>query len=148
MAQNKLLEKILIVTYTEKAVGELRDRIRKELAGDEKTKKIDVDVDNASIFTIHSFCQKTLGEFSFTARQSSNLELVSEGEIGDFIDLWIRDKIKNDKEKYEDFKNLFENTEKQSTFINSLKEDIASAVEKYYLDKNGEEDSSIVSYLS
>ena len=53
------LEKILVVTYTEKAAGELRDRIRKACP--------DKDVDNAPIFTIHSFCQKTLSEFYFTA---------------------------------------------------------------------------------
>ena len=64
------LEKILVVTYTEKAAGELRDRIRKECP--------DKDVDNAPIFTIHSFCQKTLSEFYFTANQCANLSLIED----------------------------------------------------------------------
>ena len=54
------LEKILVVTYTEKAAGELRDRIRKACP--------DKDVDNAPIFTIHSFCQKTLSDHIHTLR--------------------------------------------------------------------------------
>ena len=48
------LEKILIVTYTEKAVGELRNRIREQCP--------DQDVDNANIFTIHSFTTTTPGK--------------------------------------------------------------------------------------
>ena len=88
------LEKILVVTYTEKAAGELRDRIRAACP--------DKDVDNAPIFTIHSFCQKTLSEFSFTANQCANLSLVEDGAVEDFIDLWIRDVLKED----EDFKSF------------------------------------------
>ena len=49
------LKDILIVTYTEKAAGELKDRIRKAVPKE--------DVDDASIGTIHSFCQNTVGEF-------------------------------------------------------------------------------------
>ena len=94
------LEKILVVTYTEKAAGELRDRIRKACP--------DNDVDNAPIFTIHSFCQKTLSEFSFTANQCANLTLVEDTAIDDFIDRWIRDVLITDSQ----FKNLFESAEK------------------------------------
>jgi ATP-dependent exoDNAse (exonuclease V) beta subunit (contains helicase and exonuclease domains) len=60
------LKKILIVTYTEKAAGELRDRIRKKMEEvldaegtdritAEKFEKALRDVDNAAYFTIHSF---------------------------------------------------------------------------------------------
>ena len=125
------LEEILVVTYTEKAAGELRDRIRQNCP-----KK---DVDNAPIFTIHSFCQKTLSEFYFTANQCANLSLVDDTEIEDFIDLKIRDKLKDLPE----FKEFF--TEKQETFINNLKRDLKAAVSKYYLGENNQEVSSIVS---
>ena len=75
------LKKILIVTYTEKAAGELKDRIRKKIDEVLVSRKLDKtneaekelddaalalfskayqDVDNAAIFTIHSFCQKAL----------------------------------------------------------------------------------------
>ena len=89
------LEKILIVTYTEKAVGELKDRIRSRLTN---IPDCHADVDNAPIYTIHSFCQKTLDEFAFTAEQPFSLSLVNESEIGDFIDRWIRDNLATNTE--------------------------------------------------
>ena len=126
------LEKILVVTYTEKAAGELRDRIRAACP--------DKDVDNAPIFTIHSFCQKTLSEFSFTANQCANLSLVEDGAVEDFIDLWIRDVLKED----EDFKKLFETADNQNTFIDNLKREFKEAISKYYLNTQGDADKSIV----
>lgn len=62
------LKKILIVTYTEKAAGELKDRIRKkmeEVLDKDGTERSTIEkferalrsIDNAAIFTIHSFCQ-------------------------------------------------------------------------------------------
>ncbi|MCR4713785.1 MAG: UvrD-helicase domain-containing protein [Treponemataceae bacterium] len=130
------LEKILVVTYTEKAVGELRDRIREAVS---KIGNCDADVDNAPIFTIHSFCQKTLSEFAFTANQPSELSLVNETEISEFIDRWIRDKLKDD----DTFRELFEYDNK-SSFIESLKNDFQTAVQKYYLDKDENETEKIV----
>jgi len=67
------IEKILLVTFTEKAAGELRDRIRdaleKELAagkGDQKRLKEALrGFDDATISTIHSFCQRVLREYAF-----------------------------------------------------------------------------------
>lgn len=123
------LEKILIVTFTEKAAGELRDRIRKELAG------FDADVDNAPIYTIHSFCQKTLEEFAFTANKPASLELIDEEEINDFIDRAIRDGLENDENFRTELIPLFENAENKDSFIESLKDDLKQAVAKYYPDE-------------
>jgi exodeoxyribonuclease V beta subunit len=127
------LEKILVVTYTDKAAGELRDRIRKACP--------DKDVDNAPIFTIHSFCQKTLSEFYFTANQCANLSLVADTAVEDFIDRWIRDVLKNNSE----FQRLFETSAKENTFINNLKRDFKQALSKYYLNRDAKEDKNIVS---
>ena len=123
------LEKILIVTFTEKAAGELRDRIRKELTG------FDADVDNAPIYTIHSFCQKTLEEFAFTANKPASLELIDEEEINDFIDRAIRDGLENDENFRTELIPLFENAENKDSFIESLKKDLKQAVAKYYPDE-------------
>ena len=123
------LEKILIVTFTEKAAGELRDRIRKELTG------FDADVDNAPIYTIHSFCQKTLEEFAFTANKPASLELIDEEEISDFIDRAIRDGLENDENFRTELIPLFENAENKDSFIESLKDDLKQAVAKYYPDE-------------
>lgn len=123
------LEKILIVTFTEKAAGELRDRIRKELAG------FDADVDNAPIYTIHSFCQQTLEEFAFTANKPASLELIDEEEISDFIDRAIRDGLENDENFRTELIPLFENAENKDSFIESLKKDLKQAVARYYPDE-------------
>ena len=101
------LNEILIVTYTEKAVGELRDRIRKSISKIENNTE---DVDNAPIFTIHSFCQKTLSDFAFTAKQPENLSLADDSSLGDFIERWIRDKLTADTPEGAEFKELFEKT--------------------------------------
>ena len=85
LAEGTPLKKILIVTYTEKAAGELKDRIRKKIDEVLANGRIDKDVpdlapeqlvffrkayqdvDNAAIFTIHSFCQKALKEYAYDA---------------------------------------------------------------------------------
>lgn len=53
---------ILLVTFTEKAAGELKDRVRKALA---KAGRLPPDFDEMTICTIHSFCQRLLGEYAF-----------------------------------------------------------------------------------
>ncbi|MBR1639893.1 MAG: UvrD-helicase domain-containing protein [Treponema sp.] len=139
VSQEKIpIEKILIVTYTEKAVGELKDRIRQRLS---TLEGCDADVNNAPIYTIHSFCQKTLEEFSFTAGQPSSMALISEDEIDSFIDRWIRDDLKNDEE----FKKLFLEVQNKEKLISDIKKNFKPAIEKYYLSQNGLEDKEIIS---
>ncbi len=130
------LEKILIVTYTEKAVGELKHRIREKLLALNRH----ADVDNAPIFTIHSFCQKTLEEFSFVARQPYSLNLIDEGELSLFIDKWIRDELKDDAS----FKDIYMSSSKKADLIDGMKSVFLAAVGKYYLRRDGSEDKSIV----
>ena len=54
---------LLLVTFTEKAAGELKERIRKLLSATnpESAKHLD----EATICTIHSFCQELLREYPF-----------------------------------------------------------------------------------
>ena len=101
------LKKILIVTYTEKAAGELKDRIRKkleEVLDSQNNSQDDLDVfetalrevDNASIFTIHSFCQKALKEFAYDAGRPFDLNMIDDSEVSNVIDEWARDKWPQD----------------------------------------------------
>ena len=53
---------ILLVTFTEKAAGELKDRIRKALV---KAGKLPANFDEMTICTIHSFCRQLLSEYAF-----------------------------------------------------------------------------------
>lgn len=70
------LEKILVVTFTEKATGELKKRIRDKIAGLLSDKGISREeklvlkdsletFDSAHIFTIHGFCYRILQQYAF-----------------------------------------------------------------------------------
>ncbi|SMG32918.1 UvrD-helicase domain-containing protein [Fibrobacter sp. UWB13] len=142
------LKKILIVTYTEKAAGELKDRIRKKIDEVLVNRKIDKsdeteqplsdaeltlftkayqDVDNAAIFTIHSFCQKALKEFAYDAGRPFDMSMIDDKEVNDLIEKFIRDNWSNDK----DFNLLLDFEEKTSSFIRDLKEKFIKAINAY-----------------
>lgn len=65
------IQEILLVTFTEKAAGELKDRIRKIL----NSAKSDARVDEATIGTIHSFCQQVLSEYPIESGVSAGAEI-------------------------------------------------------------------------
>jgi exodeoxyribonuclease V beta subunit len=82
------LPEILLVTFTEKATGELKERIRKLLykkmesapdaTGRDIYEKALLQFDNASISTIHGFCQKSLIQFALEARQDVRQDVTSD----------------------------------------------------------------------
>lgn len=100
------VDQILVVTYTEAATAELRDRIRKRLADAlvflegrdseepyealaEETERADciqrlqlalVSFDEAAVFTIHGFCKRVLTENAFEARLPFESELIASEE--------------------------------------------------------------------
>lgn len=106
--KNLPLEQILVVTFTKAATEELRERVRLRLANakraatgqTENTDKklaewintLDIEnseierrlqiallsIDQASIFTIHSFCQKVLREHALESGQLFNAELTDD----------------------------------------------------------------------
>ncbi len=154
------LSKILVVTYTEKAAGELRSRIRKELnkilwpTTDEEinvsnkksdkfmarlTKQIE-KIDDAPIFTIHSFCQKILTENAIYANCSQNKTIIDEGPaLDNFIGLYVRDILfKNNVFIY-----LYNKTHDKTDC--SVQTILRDAIKKYYLDKNGNKNNDVVS---
>ncbi|MEJ2643090.1 MAG: UvrD-helicase domain-containing protein, partial [Desulfosarcinaceae bacterium] len=91
------LEEILLVTYTEKAVGELKARIHKkiETALTENTvstgalsaaqiAKLKAALDNfdlAAIHTIHGFCHGVLSDYAFENRMPFDTEVVADVPI-------------------------------------------------------------------
>ena len=123
------LNEILIVTYTEKAAGELKNRIRDKL----KNK----NVDNAPIYTIHSFCQNAIKEFGLSANLPFNLNVVDESEMYKFVERYVRDS--------DIIKDITLFTESQENVdIDSLKEILVKGCQMYYLDINNHEDKSII----
>ena len=139
------LKKILIVTYTEKAAGELKDRIRKKIDEvlaknrlDSKEPELDEtqrgyfrrayqEVDNAAIFTIHSFCQKVLKEFAYDAGRPFDMSMVNDGDVENELERIIRDEWG----KRADFNALINAADSVSSFLNSLKAKIKKSVDIY-----------------
>ena len=66
------VKNLLLVTYTEKAAGELKDRIRKIL---EEAGCLPSDFDEVTICTIHSFCRSLLTEYAFENRVPMQVEI-------------------------------------------------------------------------
>ncbi|MEZ4278372.1 MAG: UvrD-helicase domain-containing protein, partial [Myxococcota bacterium] len=93
---------ILVVTFTQAATAELRDRIRgrirEALAGDPGPGEASLRralqrFDEAAIFTIHGFCQRTLQESAFESGLAFEAELATKPEILQRTlahDLWMR----------------------------------------------------------
>jgi len=135
------IKEILIVTYTEKATGELKNRIRNELLNCSMVKK--EDLDNLNIFTIHSFCQNAIKEFGLEANQPFDLIAIDEPKmLSEFLDKYIRD---NDDIREDVSFAICKSNEKYSFSANSFKETIINVLSKYYLDYNNKIDKNIIS---
>lgn len=127
------LDKMVIVTYTEKAAGELRDRIRKKV-GDR------YNVDTASIGTIHSFCQRTIDEFFISTGKPSKQQLIDESDAESFIKRYIREG---------DIQKDICEIKKADPGVNLEKGLVTAAtalLKEYYLNQQYEEDESVVVY--
>jgi exodeoxyribonuclease V beta subunit len=83
------LDRILVVTYTEKATGDLKTRLRSKLeteiarADGECRRLLQQaldDFDQAPISTIHGFCQRLLQEYPLEKGQDFAVRLVSDAE--------------------------------------------------------------------
>lgn len=81
------LDEILVVTFTDKAAGELKDRIRKIMVNTLEKNKSDIlrvsldNFDTASIYTIHGFCNKILQDYAFENQEQFGFELVDDREV-------------------------------------------------------------------
>jgi len=123
------LNKILVVTYTEKATQELKDRIRREL---------NVSIENASVFTIHSFCKYIADTFPISSNLPTNLTMMSEEDIDAFINDYVRKG--HIFEEYNKYICYFKDS-KIENIVKNLKE----SLKKYYLNSNYKEDEKIIS---
>lgn len=81
------LDEILIVTFTEKATGELKEKIRQNIQTSiqkEWSETLQASLDNfdtSSIFTIHGFCNKLLQEYAFENGTQFRNELIDDRVI-------------------------------------------------------------------
>ena len=124
------IKKILIVTYTEKAAGELKDRIKKEIP--------QIDLNDAHIYTIHSFCKNTISEFGITSNLPLDLDLVGELDLIDFSKRYFREGL-----MYKTVIALQEAGYKVNP--EKLESKFKEGISHYYLDFNNNEDESVSS---
>lgn len=81
------IDKILIVTFTDKATIELRDRIRLEITKqynntqESYLKNALNNFASVAVYTIHGFCQKILKEYAFESKGVFDLQLVEDKPI-------------------------------------------------------------------
>lgn len=152
------LDKILIVTYTEKAAGELKDRIRKKIEEVLETQKLNKDnkedveynqvknvrlfsealreVENAPIFTIHSFCQKTLRENAYDAGRPFDMAMIDENFVEGIVAEWARSKWLDNKL----YQILLNSGDKAHSLIKNLSDLLCNAINTYKGEKpDGEE---------
>ncbi len=89
IAQNVPIEKIAVITFTEKAAAELQQRIRSEIVkmnnpenGDNQLFELArQNFCNATIGTIHHFCRQILREYSHQAGLSPEFEEIKDERI-------------------------------------------------------------------
>lgn len=92
MEHRLTIDKILLVTFTEQATGELKSRIRARILTEleevglsvdlaEHLKKALQQLSQASVFTIHGFCHRTLKEFAFEQRSVFESDIVDDNEL-------------------------------------------------------------------
>ncbi len=83
------LDQILVVTFTEKATGDLKGRLRTRLEGALKEaaehrarlqEALD-GFDQAHVYTIHGFCQRVLQEYAFENRHDFRPQLVRDPDL-------------------------------------------------------------------
>ncbi len=87
------LDRLLVVTFTEKATGELKERVRalveKALAEESdprcraRLQAAADGFDTAAISTIHAFCARLLREYAFENRQPFDIRLGAERELAE-----------------------------------------------------------------
>src|SRR5213078_3044422 len=73
------VDSILVITYTERAAGELRSRIRGRLAEAERH-DLARELDAAWISTIHGFCLRLLKAHPFAARLDPRFRVLDESQ--------------------------------------------------------------------
>lgn len=115
------LDQLLLVTYTDKAAGELKSRILKALKEGDRTnanvQKAIESIDSAAIHTFHAFCQKTMADHAYDANSAFALELVESNSIDEIVEKSCRDVWSKEKE----FTDLLEYGVEISTIVDYIK---------------------------
>lgn len=125
------LSQLMLVTFTEKAAGELRERILSALkktvqdtsldAGQRKKIQKSVDaIDSAQISTFHGFCQKTMSNYAYDANLPFSFDLVGKNGLKSLVDKACRDEWVNGE--FSDFVKYGADGDRLSSLVKNLLE--------------------------
>jgi len=78
----RALDSVLTITFTEKAAGEIAERVRVRLAGMPDARAISRDVDSAWISTIHGMCSRLLRRHALEAGLDPLFRVGAEVQLG------------------------------------------------------------------
>lgn len=76
--RDNTLDKFLVLTFTNLAAGEMKNRVRKLLMEDEETEHLSTEVDNAHIETFDSFSLYLAKKYFYVLGISKNLNIVDQ----------------------------------------------------------------------
>ena len=108
------LDRLLVVTFTRAAAGEMKERLSKRLEemmeadpGDENLRKQSVLIHNAQINTIHSFCSYVIRNYFYKLDIDPAFRVMEDGErklmISDVMNDLIEDKYTQGAPDFTDF---------------------------------------------
>ncbi len=134
LQENIPLNKIVAITFTEKAAGELNKKIANEIddriineKNSEKLnrlQRIRRQLTSANISTIHSFCINLLKEYSPEIGVDANFSPINQQDAEELLELTIEDFISrniSNSELSKDIKDIIRLLGGKSTFVNQLK---------------------------
>ncbi len=74
------LDEIAAITFTDKAAGELKQKLRAGIEASEKSDELRWELDNASVGTIHAFCTRLLREHALRLGIDPSFRVLDERE--------------------------------------------------------------------
>lgn len=136
------IESIVAITFTKKAQGEMKERIRKrviekieeESKEKEYWKRIYEDLEMANISTIHAFCSKILSENPIESSVQPKFKILEEYEKKKFIEEILSDIFTIQVEKDNQIYNFLEYFTPFSIEESMHKDNIIQTLKRIYLD--------------
>ena len=135
LEEGHTLDELLVLTFTNKAAAEMKERVRKKIIENPKISKYKDEVDAANITTFDSYCQFVVKKYGYllniaevNVADSVYLE-IKKNEILDSI---LLNHFKNDKDRLHNFYEIYpnKNDDELKDIINNVYKKIDLIIDK------------------